>query len=360
MIGCIHAATFLPSPPPSHSSFRQDGSIFDPALYDIYLSYCQRTTSHQSIHKAPSSSSLPHVAAYEEPTALQFHVLPVAPSLTPLLHPNPPAVVTLPLSSSISSSSSSATSLPMTVFAEKRSQTIYDAELRLLLDCSPKTPEQVPKLLSEFAPFQHGSFLLYSQRGLLETYPLDYICCSVSGNATVQEAHKVQAAPPSDGDPGSSAAVPGPSQSSGYQFPTSRVTDLGRAGRHLSGGPAPSQPLPPELTDSRILPKELVMHIDFLKSGQAYSAVLKFHQVVLLTDVSISVNPLVSSVSVDVWEGRGGGEEEAREEEELVRIAQCTEIQEKSLMLGNLMPRPRCRYVKERGVCVCVCVCVCV
>ena len=80
------------------------------------------------------------------------------------------------------------------------------------------------------------------------------------------------------------------------------------------------------------------MHIDVLQSGQVYSAVLQFGQLVYLTDLSLSTNLSMGCVSVDVW--GGGGEGEA------VRVAQCTEIQEKNLMLGNLMPPPLCQFVK--------------
>ena len=80
------------------------------------------------------------------------------------------------------------------------------------------------------------------------------------------------------------------------------------------------------------------MHIDVLHSGQVYSAVLRFSQPVYLTDLSLSTNSNMGCVSVDVW-----GEEGERG---AVRVAQCTEIQEKNLMLGNLTPPPLCQFVK--------------
>ena len=83
------------------------------------------------------------------------------------------------------------------------------------------------------------------------------------------------------------------------------------------------------------------MYIDMLQSGQVYSAVLRFNQSVLLTDLSVSTNSSMGCVSVDVW--GGGGEGEA------VRVAQCTEIQERNLMLGSLTPPPLCQFVKVGG-----------
>ena len=106
-------------------------------------------------------------------------------------------------------------------------------------------------------------------------------------------------------------------------------------------GPNMSRQAPPSLLLTHlVLPKELVMSIESLKSGVSYSAVLKFAQPVCLTDFSIPSTEFMSSVTVDVWLDEEVGEDKA------ARIAHSAEIVDKSLMVGNLMPPPVCQYVK--------------
>lgn len=342
----------VPPPSPTHfpfllplllspltASFGQDGSVFEESLYDIYLSYYQKSISMPIPHKTYPSitapSFTPSISSHLEYVNIPWEQLDKPP---PPLPPKTSYTKLAPLMHNAHPPSTSSQSGPQVIYTEKRSQTIYDAELKLLLKPPPKTPEQVKLMLGEFPPFQHGSFLLYSQRGLLEAYPLEYTCCSVTGNATVQEPVYQNVNSTSTPPPTSQTGLTSSTKSSGYFYPTGPSGRSSGASHTSSMAHLSSQLYPNELTSSETIPKELVMHIDVLQSGQVYSAVLQFGQLVYLTDLSLSTNLSMGCVSVDVW--GGGGEGEA------VRVAQCTEIQEKNLMLGNLMPPPLCQFVK--------------
>ena len=314
--------------------------MFEDTLYDIYLSYYQRSAALVVAHKiqpsmAGMAASLPshtslHWGQLENTLAKYTPSTPV-----PLVHNSHPPGGAAPTQCS-----------PVLMYAEKKSQSIYDAELKLLLSPPPKAPDQAAKILGEFSPYQHGSFLLYGQRGLLETYPLQYTCCSVTGNATVQEQvllnRNGHTSATSDLTPQPSS-LPAAGKTSGYCYPSGPGRNSSRAGwTSPSMAFLPSHNLPSELSEAKILPKELLMSIDVLQSGQVYSAILKFSEPVFLTDMSLSTNPSMGCVSVDVWEGGDEGDGAAR-------VAQCTEIQEKNLMLGNLMPPPLCQFVKVQS-----------
>ena len=336
---CLLPLLPLPLPSPSSSSYGQDGSVFEDHLYDVYLSYFQRTTTSLALmqHKPHSpSSSLPPSDQWADtayPVPYPGSISTSAPG--PQLPPNPPSVPPPPFPPAPAPPS------PQVIVADRRHQTIYDAELKLLLGPPPDTAAQAKRLLAAFPPFQHGSFLLYGQRGLTETYPLEYTCCSVSGSASVQEpvyrslhSDSLSSPSPVTSTTAKSAAT------SGYFYPTSTPRHTPRV--------SPASPVscrmlrmhPNELTNSTMTPKELVMYIDVLQSGKVYSAVLRFNHPVYLTDMCVATNSSMGCVSVDVW-GEGG-------EGEAVRLAQSTEIQEKNLMLGNLMPPPLCQFVKVR------------
>ena len=226
------------------------------------------------------------------------------------------------------------------IVTDKSGHTIYDSELQLLLDSSKKTKKnQEKKFIEEFTTYKHGSFLLYSQRGLLETLPLAYMCLSVSGNATVLEPsiHTLPHVPENQSQQPQVSLI---SKTSGYKYPIVHTDQEKTFQNRISN--STSNPIPQILADISASPKELVMQIDSLKSGVAYSALLKFPQPVLLTDISIPATGSMSSVSVDVWLNEGG------EKSEGVRVAQSLEIKTRSLMLGSLTPRPLCQYVKVR------------
>ncbi len=305
------------------SSFKQEGSIFESELYDIYLSYCHKGSSkpQQKVPSVPPSTqaTLP-IDAFSDSVW----------------------VGGLTMGSS-ASSSSSAPPTSTHVIADKRSHTIYDSELQLILDCSEKTDAQAAKCIDEYTTFKHGSFLLYSQRGLLETQPLQYHCLSVSPNASVHEPTIVTLNAPPEDTPVGAGNLAGTRVTTGYQFPATggkrgKQDDVPGGGE---GGEDTTHLIPPALADIMVLPKELVMNIDSLRSGAAYSAIIKFSNTVALTDLSIPATSYMTSVSVDVWRGEG-----AEQEGEGERVAHSTEIRDKSLMLGNLMPPPICNYAK--------------
>lgn len=334
-----------------HCSFKNDGHIFEPELFDIYLSYCQKSTS---IVKT-QAKYIPGSSSYMD--SEYYGILPPDSVVTSLNQLPPDWSHIDPTSSTIAAASASAAqdSSTLQVIADKGGHTIYDMELQLLLDCSKKTKAQAVKAIDEYSTFKHGSFLLFSQRGLLETLPLQYQCISVSGNASVQEAnvHTLPTVP--EGAPSTTSAAPvvAVSKTMGYSFPSTTSTTGGRkvdksaASSSSTAGSSSSsvteraqmQRMPSVLSDIFVSAKELVMQIQSLKSGLAYSAFLKFPHPIYLTDISIPAAVYMSSVSVDVWLEEGG-------ESDSVRVAHSSEIKERSMILGNLMPSPLCQFAK--------------
>lgn len=236
------------------------------------------------------------------------------------------------------------------IVTDKGGHTIYDSELKLLLD-SRKASSQGRKFIEDFTTYKHGSFLLFGQRGLLETLPLTYTCLAVTGNAAVIEPniHTLPHVPDTQTSQAGAHHVSATSRSSsGYKYPTAgagRPENLKNEAsfqRRFAGSVHHHQQqhaMPQVLADISTVPKELMLQVESLKSGVAYSALLKFPQPVRLTDISIPATGSMSSVSVDVWldeGGEGGG----------ARVAQSSEIKNRSMMLGNLSPPPICQYVK--------------
>lgn len=351
-------------------SFRHEGSIFEPELFDIYLSYCQKSSSvmtksksilpgtlQSSFNVSNFTSSLASAynmyastgdlnASYtdsmlmglpQSPTGQYYFTPPTgvpASSSKPLLASYPKKMVVPGISGTVPAGTTH-------IVTDKGGHTIYDSELKLLLD-SKKTELQSKKFVEDFTTYKHGSFLLYSQRGLLETLPLTYACLSVTGNATVLEPniHTLPQAPEHQPTQTQVSLVP---KTTGYSYPLGPVeTDQQKQEftlhkRHVSSSSV--HPIPQILTDISITPKELMMQIESLKSGVAYSALLKFAQPVALTDISIPATGSMSSVSVDVWLEPDG-------ERACVRVAQSSEIKTRSLMMGNMTPPPVCQYVK--------------
>lgn len=82
------------------------------------------------------------------------------------------------------------------------------------------------------------------------------------------------------------------------------------------------------------------------RSGQSFSATLDFHLPVRLTDICIPTNPLLSSVSVDVWLSEG---------ETPLRVLHAKDLSSKSVSLGNLSPPPLCQFAKVSVVIVYAC-----
>ena len=329
----------------SLTSYVHDASVLDQWLFDVPLSYYQR-----------SSVPLASLADKTTPTPVPH---PAQPSLAPPF-PHPygyahPAGATPPppqtfLTSQVlppgappggpNSTPQNGGSSPQVVVTDKKHHTIYDAELKLLLGPPASSPDAIRNMLAEFPPFHHGSFLLYPQRGLLETLPLEYSCYSVTPDASVREPmyrslHSLSS--PSSSSSSSPSLKSEKTKTSGYFYPTSPSTFPSSHSSSLSY--RTPHPCPNDLVKSEIIPRELVLVIDSLQSGKVYSAVLQFNQPVYLTDLSISTNAAVGCVSVEVWRGEGG-------EGRAVRVAQSTEIQERNLMLGNISPPPLCQFIR--------------
>lgn len=340
--------------------------MFEPELFDIYLSYCQKsshvmaktkpvpTVNQGTFYAMPGNP--PHLSTSISSTDLTAPPISSAqlssylqpPFMQPLLmekayvsSPGPMKKVVAPgITANIPAGTTH-------IVTDKGGHTIYDSELKLLLD-PKKSESQSKKFVEDFTTYKHGSFLLYSQRGLLETLPLTYTCLSVTGNATVVEPniHTLPQVP--EHHPSPTQASSFVSKTTGYSYPD--VAELEQQKQEegiVASSLLPTQkrisgsihPIPQILTDIGITPKELMMQVESLKSGVAYAALLKFSQPVSLTDISIPATGSMSSVSVDVWLEPDG-------EKECTRVAQSSEIKTRSLMIGNLTPPPVCQYVK--------------
>ena len=382
-------------------SFKHESSIFEADLFDIYLSYCQKSNTATLVSKSKGPSPYHSLGGSYAPPSAYTYVSPTdsiswASSGLSLSNNQPgialsiqdlqaqfegvtvSSVPPVPKTSAVGQDGTVIKGVPpgtTHVVADKTSHTIYDYELQLLLDSSKKrsTPEATgssnsdsnssassgtnrtsSKTILDFPTYKHGSFLLYNQRGLLETLPLSYTCVSVTGNATVLEPsiytlHQM----PEPHPPQQGLGVGSVSKTSGYKYPSlssssatnsrrgSGTSILDRDANQLSASSATPTPMPQILANISPAPKELVMQVESLKSGVAYSAVIKFIQPVLLTDLSIPCTNTMSSVSVDVWL-------DPADEATPLRVAQSSDVKTKSLMLGMLSPPPPCQYVKVR------------
>ena len=222
--------------------------------------------------------------------------------------------------------------------------TIYDSELQLLAECDGGNEQ---KVIDDHPTFKHGSFLLYTQRGLLDTIPLEYSCVSANAAVKTPSMHTVRK---TTGEPSSSSVPMTPLiKTSGYNFPSISIShdkpDKISMESFTSQERSAVTRLPSCLNDILVSPKELILQMESMKSGAAYTATLELGTCeVALTDLCIQFSPVMSSVCVDVWRREGG-------ESEAVRVAHSSEIGTKSLMLGCLNPAPICRFVK---VCACM------
>ena len=225
-----------------------------------------------------------------------------------------------------------------------KTSTLYDPEFLLLLHGEEGIKDSSSSDKKESSCFKDGSYLLSSQRGLLETVPLRYTCCSLSAGLSVK--------PPNDSiknndnklDPLLTAYlnIHQPINHYGYLYPhkmqdhalrslappTSRTTE-----------PVSSlSPLPKLLSRVPENPDELFVSIDNIKPGTSHSVVIDFSEIIRLTDFSIQSNHLLSSVSVCGWS--------SQEESESIRLVQSTELASRMVVIGNLAPPPLVRYIR--------------
>ena len=287
--------------------YHLDDCVLDKELFDIALFYHPKPAS-----KVPpiSTTAMPtsYLATVEDPYS-DDHDLSLLPSIATLK----------------SKEATPSPSLPTLA-----SPTIHDAELLLLLRGKNEEVSAMALTEKEFATFKHGSFLLYPQRGLIETLPLSYGCVSVSQGASVQEEVPKDSKAAGAVDPLLTAYlnVHQPSRHSGYMFNS-------RTGRYLpQNAPNIRSDEVPSILES---PKELCMCVDGLKPGCAYSAVIVFPQRVLLTDINIQANTYMFSVAIDTWLQDG---------DVPCRVVQSHDLLKRSLIIGNLSPPPLCCYAR--------------
>ena len=311
----------------SLSRFQQEGCVLEPDLFDIYLSYYPKPSSKVSSTSSSSTPSAVYLSADNADLLDEFVDI-----STPVITGMPPNIKSY--SQVVTSASASASSSASAHSATRSSYTIYDSELLLLLRGS-SGQDPFTSSLKEYNAFKHGSFLLYAQRGLLETLPLSYSCTCVSTGVTVKETASGSSEKDTSHDGVSKSGVTSGATkerclTSGYSFPSPSSASFKRTPDSIEPISSPISPL----IDT---PKELMMHVDDLKPGCSYSAVLEFPQLIALTDISIQSSTQMFAVSVDVW---------AEKEGEEVRIAQCLNLSDQSLMLGNLSPPPICQYAR--------------
>ena len=203
--------------------------------------------------------------------------------------------------------------------------------------------------MKEYHAFHHGSYLLYTQRGLLETLPLDYSCSSVAPGATVKSSLATNGNSKA-GDPARAESllaaylnVHKPTKNLGYMF-SYRQNDPVQipSNESLSSSALQTTPtsLPMTVTSMSEGSKEMFLCIEGLKPGSLYSAVINFESPVYLTDMAFQLSAYMFSVSVDVWLDKGSENIQAR------RVAQSSELNSRSFILGNIMPPVLCQYAR--------------
>ena len=305
----------ITTPPFSLSSFNQDGSIFDSELFDVSLSN-SKLLSHPSLPSSPSSSSssVPFTGSYTE-------------YIDYISNPDYPP----------DSKETTPTSQP------PKAPTLYDPEFLLLLHGETKETSSGDKKESA-SPFKDGSYLLSSQRGLLETLPLKYTCLSLSAGVAVR--------PPVDStknndnklDPLLTAYlnIHQPLNHYGYLYPHKMqdhtLQSLAPPIIHTPDAVSSSSSLSKLLSRVPECPDELSVSIDNIKPGTSHSIVIDFSEIIRLTDFSIQSNHLLSSVSVSGWS--------TQEESESIKLVQSTELASRMVAIGNLAPPPLVRYIR--------------
>ena len=293
--------------------------MLEPDLFDVYLSYYPKATVSKS-----SQPTVPKANPFE------FDYYDVG-----IPAPFPEAVSsTMSTVSTVSGQAlvvgRRAMQMPPLPIG-KPNPTIYDSELLLLLKGSSCPVPVTASTRKEFAAFRHGSFLLFSQRGLLETQPLEYSCLSVSPGASIKDSAPEIVQDTSKHSTGYFLLPPKSTEFSGYMFPSEK--DRFAPSIHATSLATS------ETTAILDAAKDMLLVVDNLKPGHTYSAVIDFHRQVALTDISIQVSSYFMAVVVDVWLKKDG-------ETESVRVAKCSELLEKSLMIGNLSPPPICQFAR--------------
>ena len=210
------------------SRYQQEGSVLEPDLFDIYLSYYPKPSSKVSTSSSSTTSPSVYLSTsdnsdfLDEFVDITYQSTPVVTGIPPTLKSYSQAVTSATVGGGHHASSSSSSSAHS---ASRSSYTIYDSELLLLLRGS-SGQDPFTSSAKEYNAFKHGSFLLYSQRGLLETLPLSYSCMCVSAGVTVKETGSVTGTGDSGHDGVSRGAVPTSSATkercptSGYSFPS--------------------------------------------------------------------------------------------------------------------------------------------
>ena len=218
--------------------------------------------------------------------------------------------------------------------------TICSPELRLLL-----RGENIPNWSSlskekEYSMFHHASYLLYTQRGLLETLPLAYNVVHVTPGASFRDSWGA----PSDTNKGDTPRaesvlnaylnVHKPTKNLGYMY---SYRNIDSAHNHLDEtaptiGATPT-PLPVVVANIPIAPKEMYLCIESLKPGVLYSAVIDFQCPIYLTDLAFQMSSFMSSVTVDTWLDNKW-EEDGRSQ----RVCHSYELDSRSLIVCNIFP----------------------
>lgn len=303
--------------------FNHDATVLQPDLFDIYISYYPKPP----LIATPSSSYTPAVSGavveYDEFDQTSATVTTPAPT------------VTGDKSKTI-----------------KSTQAIFDSELLLLLRGSHLPNWAVSGKEKECTSFHHGSHLLYTHRGLLETLPLSYTCTITGpgssckdGDGASNGAKGADPAPRSESLLAAYLNVHKPSKNLGYMFSYKHTVPAANPSTATSQAMPTSKAtttssLPSTITNIPDMPKELYLYIDSLKPGSLYTAVIDFHHPVYLTDLTFQISSYMTSVVVDVWldEGLEGVQKQ--------RLAQSCELKTRSLILGNIMPPVLCQYAR--------------
>ena len=319
--------SLLPSSFFYFARFNHDGTVLQPDLFDISISYYHKPSVY-----------LPPVTTITSNTSFP-------PSLSPtfLYETDDIDFPSLP-----SIKPSHAETTPTQSTGNKGATTICDSELLLLLKGDHLPNWAISSKDKECSVFHHGSYLLYSQRGLLETLPLSYTCSSYTGLG-IKVKNSVGPANDTKSEPVRAESllsaylnVHKPAKTTGYMFSYRKNNNSMKTNEpsSVSLEATPTTSLPTSIASIPDIPNELFLFIDSLKPGCLYTAVIDFTNPIYLTDMSIQLSAYMSSVAVDVWLDDGLDESQSQ------RIAQSFELGTRSLLLGNITPPVLCRFAR--------------
>ncbi len=307
----------------SFSRFNQDATVLHHDLFDVYSSYYRKAAAlvpPTSANPAPSTVTPSPIYDMDD---IEFPPLPSILGKTPATETTP------------------------TQSTKSVTTTICNPELRLLLRGDNISNWSSLDKEKEYSMFHHCSYLLYTQRGLLETLPLTYSTVHVAPGASFRDNWGTSSdtkgdAPRTESVLNAYLNVHKPTKNLGYMYSYRNVDSAHSCpSKSTPTTGATPTPLPVVVADIPNAPKEMYLCIEALKPGVSYSAVIDFQCPVYLTDLAFQMSSFMFSVTVDAWLDNKW-EEDGRSQ----RVCHSYELDSRSLFVSDIFPPILCRYAR--------------